>query len=84
MQGISFSWDGIPDYPISEILTGDSEAALRLIHLGPSVKVKVVKSGGVVQSLSHIQLFATYGQQYARLSCPSLSPVVCSNSCPLS
>ena len=36
----------------------------------------------VVQSLSCVQLFATHGLQHARLSCPSLSPGVCSNSCP--
>ena len=38
----------------------------------------------VVQSLSHVQLFATHILQHARLPCPSLSPRACSNSCPLS
>ena len=38
----------------------------------------------VVQSLSCGQLFATHGLQHARLPSPSLSPRVCSNSCPLS
>ena len=40
----------------------------------------------VVQSLrlSHVQLFWPHGQQHTRLSCPSLSPRVCANSCPLS
>ena len=38
----------------------------------------------VVQSLTHVRLFATHGLQHARLPCPSLSPGVCSNSCPLS
>ena len=38
----------------------------------------------VVQSLSHVQLFATHGLQHARLPCPSPSPRVCSNSHPLS
>ena len=37
-----------------------------------------------VQSLSHIQLCVTHGLQHTRLTCPSLSPGVCSNSCPLS
>ena len=37
----------------------------------------------VVQSLSRVQLFATYGLQHARLYCPPLSPRVCSGSCPL-
>ena len=39
-----------------------------------------------VQSLNYIQLFATCaaGLQHARLPCPSLSPRVYSNSCPLS
>ena len=38
----------------------------------------------VVQSLSHVQFFATPWLQHARLSCPSLSLGVCSNSCPFS
>ena len=39
---------------------------------------------GVVQSLSHVQIFATSVCQYARFLCPSLPLRVCSNSCPLS
>ena len=38
----------------------------------------------VVQSLSREQLFVTTWMQQARLTCPSLSPRACSNSCPLS
>ena len=38
----------------------------------------------IVQSLSRVQRFATHELQHARLPCPSLSPRVCSNSCPLS
>ena len=38
----------------------------------------------VVQTLSCICLFTTQGPQHARLPCPSLSPRVCLNSCPLS
>ena len=41
-----------------------------------------VTSVVVVQSLSHVWLFAAL--QHARLPCPSLSARVCSNSCPLS
>ena len=37
----------------------------------------------VVQSLSHVQLFAAPWNAAHRLPCPSLSPRVCSNSCPL-
>ena len=37
----------------------------------------------VVQSLSHVWLFATPWFATHRLPCPSLSPRVCSNSCPL-
>ena len=37
-----------------------------------------------VQSLSHVQLLWPHGLQHFRLSCPSPSPGVCSNSCPLS
>ena len=38
---------------------------------------------GVVQLLSHVQFFA-HVLQHTRLPCPSLSPRLCSNSCPLS
>ena len=38
----------------------------------------------VVQLLSHVWHFTPHGLQHARLSCPSLSPGVCSNTCPLS
>ena len=37
----------------------------------------------VVQSLSHVRLCDPHGLQQLRLPCPSLSPRVCSNSCPL-
>jgi len=37
----------------------------------------------VVQSLSHIQLFATPWIMYAKLLCPPLSSGVCSNLCSL-
>ena len=37
-----------------------------------------------VQLLSHVRLFATPGLQHIRLPCLSLSPKVCSNSCPVS
>ena len=40
--------------------------------------------GIIVQSLSHVRLFATHGLQHSRLHCSSLSPRVCSNSCLLS
>ena len=40
--------------------------------------------GGVaVQSLNHARLLQSNGPQHTRLPCPSLSPKVCSNSCPL-
>ena len=38
----------------------------------------------VVQSLSHVWLFATHRLQHARPPCPSPPPGVYSNSCPLS
>ena len=38
----------------------------------------------VAQLLSRVQLFVTPWTAAARLPCPSLSPRVCSNSCPLS
>ena len=38
----------------------------------------------VVQSLSHVWLFAIPWTAHTRLPCPSPSPEACSNSCPLS
>ena len=38
----------------------------------------------IVQLLSCVRFFATCVLQHARLPCPSLSPRICSNSCPLS
>ena len=37
----------------------------------------------IVQLLSHVQLFAVHGPQHTILHYPSLSPGVCSNSCPV-
>ena len=39
--------------------------------------------GTSVQLLSHVWLFATHGLQYTRPPCPSPTPRVYSNSCPL-
>ena len=38
----------------------------------------------LVQSLSHVQLFGTYGLQHARPPCPSPTPRAYANSCPSS
>ena len=43
-----------------------------------------VSSFNSVQSLSHVWLFAPHGLQQARPPCPSPTPRVYSNSCPLS
>ena len=40
--------------------------------------------GNVFHSVSRVWLFASHGLQHARLPCPSPSPRICSNSCPLS
>jgi len=37
-----------------------------------------------VHSLSHVCLSMTHGLQHARPPCPSPTPKICSNSCPLS
>ena len=56
--------------------------------LGIHLEVGLLRRGNsvaaVVQSLSRVWLFVTHELQHARLPCPSLSPWVCSNSCPLS
>ena len=52
-------------------------SCLTILHLCPLCLVLVLKL------LSCVWLFVTPGLQHARLPCPSLSPSVCSNSCPL-
>ena len=46
--------------------------------------VEILEIVAVFQSLSHGRLFATQGLQHVKLPCPSLSPRVSSNLCPLS
>ena len=49
-------------------------------------KTKIMASSPIssVQSLSHVQLFATPEPQHARPPCPSPTPGVHPNPCPLS
>ena len=55
-----------------------------LILVPLSVRVYTFIFVVVLQLLSCVQLFTTLWMQRVRLPCPSLSPRVCSNSCPLS
>ena len=60
-----------------------------LLPLGKGVGMKKVHVtdyffGVVIQSLSHICLFGTPWTAAPRLPCSSLSPRICSHSCPLS
>ena len=52
--------------------------------LEPESKKGQVRKYCVVQSSSHVWLFVTLWTEYIRLLCPSLSPWVYSNSCPMS
>ena len=54
---------------------------MRLEHRGDVAAVVVVV---VVESLSHVQFFATPWTEASRFACSSPCPGVCSNSCPLS
>ena len=63
--------DGIWRWALWEVI------GVILSHEGGSLHNAIL-----VQSLGHVQLFATSWLQHARLVCPSLSPRVCSNSCP--
>ena len=51
-----------------------------------TLETSVSRHGGCcfVRLLSHVRLFMTHGLQHTRLPCPSLSPGICSDSCPLS
>ena len=55
-----------------------------LVTVSNTFSLKLGRKLIVVWLLSCLQLFATHGLHHARLPCPSLSPKVCSNSCPLS
>ena len=49
------------------------------------LQARILEWDGVaVQSLSRAQLFRPHGLQHTRLPCPSPSPRLCSDSCPLS
>ena len=48
------------------------------------IRMATVLQFSSVQSLSHVQLFATPWLQHARPPCPLPIPGACSNSCPLS
>ena len=61
--------------------------AIKLMHIWPWVEGQKEGTGSLCSSCSVAQLCLTlqpHGLQHARLPCPSLSPGVCSNSCPLS
>ena len=57
---------------------------LRILSIALEKELKILEYTFVVQSLSHVRVFATPRTAARRLPCPSLSPGVCSNSCPLS
>ena len=59
--------------------SGIAKACFSVLWLVLWKHTKMTPYTVVVQSLSHVWLFVT-----PRTSCPSLSPRVCSNSCPLS
>ena len=63
----------------------DSPQLVGMVEVSSS-QTSFSKDFGVVfiQSLSHVRLTGPHGLQHARLPCPSLSPRVCSNSCPSS
>ena len=48
------------------------------------MKISIFSLCFVLQSPSHVRLFATHKLQHVRLPCLSLSPWVCSNTCSLS
>ena len=60
--------------------TVPGERPVNLYYIDPS-RIRRVCS---VQLLSHVQLFATHELQHARLPCPSPTPWVQTNPCPLS
>ena len=61
------------------------QESLGLEHTWDTQMPKVILTdSNVVQSLIMSNSLQPHGLQHARLPCPSLSPRVCSNSCPLS
>ena len=83
--------DKLPQYSSSQVLylslimrkTKDKPKLRDILLISFTLNVRVLKGHIVVQSLSCVQLCANQGMQHARIPCPSLSPGVCSNSCPL-
>ena len=71
-------------------MANNKKCLLKIIHFQNMGVVHIVKVHAsrtmfcCSVTLSCLVLCDPYGLQYTRLPCPSLSPGVCSNSCPLS
>ena len=74
----------IPGFPLFISLTRPFIGIWMVNITSCGARLTQVKVHSSVQSLSHVQLFATHGLQHARLPCPSPTPGACSNSCPSS
>ena len=76
-------------WPVCGCVIKGKRNLMRVIFLSCKRKETIITAENfsccfVVQWLSHVRLFVTHGLQHVRLPCPSPSPRVCSNSCPLS
>ena len=76
-------------WPVCGCVIKGKRNLTRVIFLSCKRKETIVTAENVsccfvVQWLSHVRLFVTHGLQHFRLPCPSPSPRICSNSCPLS
>ena len=81
----SSSWHQAPAPPISlqaPVLRQNHQQGGKTAPPTDRQAAEVIRNA-LVWSIS-VQFFVTLWTQHARLLCPSLSPKVCSNSCPLS
>ena len=69
---------GLPSMRLHRVEHNWSDLAAAAAHTGCSMTI------AIVQLPSPVQLAETHGLQHASVPCPSLSPEVCWNSCPLS
>ena len=82
---LRFSIASVSQTPIVYFLTYYISSKKKIKPLEYFTRIKRVPyKHCIVQSLSHVRLCHPHGLQHTRLPCPSLSPRVCSNSCPLS
>ena len=83
-RSFTFSISISPSNEYSGLISLGLTGLISLQSKGLTITIQHNHQFSPVQLLSHVQLFETYGLQHAKPPCPSPTPGVYPNSCPLS